>query len=124
MVNICTDETKIQDATNSVLIKADDKKNCTCELHVTNQDKDITVIIQKYGPVASSSPSAYGCGLILKFKIGDTNWNAECIVDNATISMTITNSQSITITSISVDGILEQNEGYCIVIRKGTYMIK
>lgn len=123
VVNICTDETKIQDA-NSVLIKADDKKNCTCELHLTDQDKDVTVIIQKYGPVASSSPSTYGCGLIVEFEIGETDWNAQCIVDNATISMTITNNHFMKITSFSVNGTLKQNEGYCFEMRKGTYMIK
>ncbi|CAC5426590.1 unnamed protein product [Mytilus coruscus] len=121
VVDICADETKSQDATNSVLIKADKKQNCKCELHVENQDQDVQVSIKKYALESSSSPSELGCGLVMKFKIKDRNWEAQCKVDNNNISMIITMSHVMTIRSLTVNGTLNPNEGYCIEIRKATY---
>lgn len=121
MVNICTDESKVQDTTKSVLIKADVKQNCTCEVHVANQSHDVTVNIQKFDRRPSSSPSRYGCGLILKFQYRIDSWTAKCVVDNRSISMKIPINNVMLIQSISVDGNLEPNEGFCIEILKGIY---
>lgn len=121
VVEICTDETKMQDATNSVLIKADDKQNCRCDLQVENQNQDVKVYIRKYAQEASSSPSELGCGLILRFEIKDNNWDAQCEIDNNRISMIIKLNTVMTIKSESVNGTLQPNEGYCIEIKKGTF---
>ncbi|CAC5361854.1 unnamed protein product [Mytilus coruscus] len=121
VVDICADETESQDATNSVLIKADKKQNCKCKLHVENQDQDVQVIIEKYALESSSSPSELGCGLVMKFQITDRNWETQCIVDNNNISMIITMSHVMTIRSLTVNGTLNPNEGYCIEIRKAIY---
>ncbi|CAC5426589.1 unnamed protein product [Mytilus coruscus] len=119
VVSICTDETKIQDVSNIVILKADSRQNCTCQLSVFNQDKTITVNIQRYNQENSSSPSDYGCGLILKFGIGgDLFWDAQCKVDNIIISKLIKIYDKVTIRSFTVNGMLEPNEGYCIEIRK------
>lgn len=120
VVNICTDDIKIEDLSNSVIIKADSRKNCTCELSVINQDKVIPVIIQRFAQKRSSSPSEYGCGLILLFVIGTVRfWDAQCVVDNTSISKMITVNDVMTIRSFAVSGMLKPNEGYCIEIRKG-----
>lgn len=119
MVNICTTETKIQDNSNTVLIKADSRQNCTCEMSIINQDQDISVNIQRFGSQISSSPSNSQCGLILNFSFrNDTFWIAQCDVDNSIISKTITNNSVMTIRSLTVNGNLEQNEGFCIEFKK------
>lgn len=122
VVNICEDETKIQDASNSILIKADSMQNCTCELLVVNQNETIELLIQRYGQETSSSPSDFGCGLILYFdNNGQGFWEAQCKVSNASFSTMIGFENVITIQSVSVRGALKPNEGYCIEMRKGTY---
>ncbi|XP_052088359.1 uncharacterized protein LOC127725439 [Mytilus californianus] len=119
VINICTDDIKIHDLSDKVIIKADSRQNCTCELYVINQDKAITVIIKKFGQERSSSPSAYGCGLILTFDIRLVRfWEAACKVDN-NISTLIAINDVMTIKSMAVNGMLEPNEGYCIEIKKG-----
>ncbi|CAC5397634.1 unnamed protein product [Mytilus coruscus] len=123
VVNICTKETKFQDASNTVLIKADSTQNCSCELSIINQDHAVTVYIQKFGQEISSSPTQYGCGLILHFGDDvfnfedDIFWIANCVVDNAIINRTINQGKVIRIRSWTVTGNLKQNEGYCIEIR-------
>ncbi|CAC5426597.1 unnamed protein product [Mytilus coruscus] len=123
VVNICKDDTKIQDMSNSVLIKANTTENCTCKLYVTNQDQDIAVNIQKYGQQKSSSPSHFGCGLVLEFEIrGNTFWESQCIVENRIITISITNNDEMAIRSIAVNGTLKPDEGYCIEIRKASHV--
>lgn len=123
VVNICTANTTLQDNhTNSVLIKADNMKNCTCELSVLNQTRTVTVDMQKFGHETSSSPLDFNCGLTLEFYIGnDTIWSAQCKVDDIFISKNITINNKITIRSMTVSGTLKYNEGYCIEMKKGTY---
>lgn len=122
VVNICEDETKIQDASNSILIKADSMQNCTCELLVVNQHEAVKLLVHRYGQETSSSPSEYGCGLILYFYNNDQSfWEAQCKVSNASFSTIIELENVITIQSVSVSGDLKPNEGYCIEMRKGTY---
>ncbi|CAG2207272.1 unnamed protein product [Mytilus edulis] len=122
VVNMCEDETKIQDASNSILIKADSMQNCTCELLVVNQNETIELLIQRYGQETSSSPSDFGCGLILYFdNNGQSFWEAQCKVSNASFSTMIGFENVITIQSVSVRGALKPNEGYCIEMRKASY---
>ncbi|XP_052088357.1 uncharacterized protein LOC127725436 [Mytilus californianus] len=120
VVNICTDDTKQQDDSESVLVKANTMQNCTCELSVINQDKAISVYMQRFGQKTSSSPSAYGCGLLLGFGIGSNYrvWEAQCVVGNSVILDSIPINDTMTITSITVNGTLKDNEGYCIEIKK------
>ncbi|XP_052088351.1 uncharacterized protein LOC127725435 isoform X2 [Mytilus californianus] len=120
VVNICTDDTKKQDNSESVLVKANTMRNCTCELSVVNQDKAIPVNMQRFGQKTSSSPLAYGCGLLLRFGKRSNNrfWEAQCVVDNSVILNSIQINETMTITSITVNGTLNDNEGYCIEIKK------
>lgn len=67
MVNLCTDGTKQQDVSDSVLINSNTMQNSTCELSVINQEKNNTSKMQRFDQKKSSSPSGYGCGLILMF---------------------------------------------------------
>lgn len=123
MINICTNGTQFQNDNNSVLIKADTTRNCTCKLSVINQDKEIVVNMQAFGEKESSSPLDYGCGLIMEFetKYGIV-WEAQCKVEyNGSISTSIEFNDKMTIRSLSVAGTLKPNEGYCIEIKKGTY---
>lgn len=126
VVNICTPDTKQQDNSGSVLIKANTTQNCTCELSVINQKKDISVIIQKFDQRTSSSPIAYGCGLILKFGVGtNTNiWEAQCVVNNSGVTTSIKFNNKMTIKSFTVNGTLKENEGYCIQVKKGIHYLK
>ncbi|CAC5426591.1 unnamed protein product [Mytilus coruscus] len=121
VVNICTDDTTIQDASNTVIIKADLKQNCTCKLSAINQDKAIIVNFQRYNQETSSSPSHYGCGLILKFGSIERMWEAQCIVDDSIVLYTLAINGEMTIRSLTVNGTLKQNEGYCIEIRNGVH---
>ncbi|XP_052088353.1 hepatitis A virus cellular receptor 1-like isoform X5 [Mytilus californianus] len=120
VVNICTDDTKQQDNSESVLVKANTMQNCTCELSVINQDKAIPVYMQRFGQKKSSSPSAYGCGLLLRFGTRSHYrlWEAQCVVGNSVILNSIPINDTMTITSITVNGTLNDNEGYCIEIKK------
>ncbi|CAC5426592.1 unnamed protein product [Mytilus coruscus] len=95
-------------------------QNCTCELSVINQDKAIPVHMQRFGQKKSSSPSAYGCGLLLRFGIRSHYrvWEAQCVVGNSVILNSIPINDTMTITSITVNGTLNDNEGYCIEIKK------
>lgn len=78
------------------------------------------VHFQKYNQETSSSPSHYGCGLILQFGIIDRIWEAQCIVgDNIYVSSTLAFNGEMTIRSLTVTGTLKQNEEYCIEIRNG-----
>lgn len=120
MINICTNDTRFQNESSSFLIKADTILNCSCKLSVIDQENDIKVTIQRYDQRKSSSPSTYGCGLILMFDIeGNAFWEAHCLVDNIIVSQSITINDVMTIRSLTVYGTLKQNEGYCIEIRKG-----
>ncbi|CAC5426598.1 unnamed protein product [Mytilus coruscus] len=120
VVNICTDDTKQQDNSESVLVNANTMRNCTCELSVINQDKAITVYMQRFGQKTSSSPLDYGCGLLLRFGKGSNArfWEAQCVVGNSIIFDSIPINDTITITSITVNGTLNDDEGYCIEIKK------
>ncbi|XP_052088360.1 uncharacterized protein LOC127725440 [Mytilus californianus] len=117
VVNICTDDTTIQDASNTVIIKADLRQNCTCKLSVINQDKAVIVNFQRYNQETSSSPSHYGCGLILTFGSIESIWEAQCIVDDSIFLYTLAINGEMTIRSLTVNGTLKKNEGYCIEIR-------
>ena len=116
-------DTKQQDNSDSVLIKANTTQNCTCEISVIDQNKAISVVIQKFDQRKSSSPSDYGCGLILKFDIGtDKNiWEAQCLVNNSGVIKSIQVNNKMTIKSFTVDGNLKKNEGYCIQVKKGIF---
>lgn len=104
VVNICTDDIKIEDLNNRVIIKADSRKNCTCELSVINQVQVIPVNIQRFAQERSSSPSDYGCGLILSFVIGTVRfWEAPCLVDDTIISHMITINNVMTVKSWAVN---------------------
>lgn len=69
----------------------------------------------------NSSPSRYGCGLILEINIRFKSWTAQRVVDKSNILMKIPINDVLIIQSISVDGNFEPNEGYCIEILKGIY---
>lgn len=100
-------------------------QNCTCELSVINQNESVKVNMQKFDQEESSSPSAYGCGLLLHFVIGiDIIWEAACIIDTPVISNSIKPNGKMIIMSLTVNGTLKDNEGYCIEIKKGMYVYK
>ncbi|CAC5397637.1 unnamed protein product [Mytilus coruscus] len=116
VVNICTKDTIFQEASNTFFKKADSTQNCTCELSIINQDHAVTVNIQNFCQEISSSPTQYGCRLILYFG-DDPFWIANCVVDNTIIARLIDQGKVMTIRSWTVTGNLQQNEGYCFEIR-------
>lgn len=119
MVDICIDGTRIQDASNTVLVKAVARQNCTCELSIINQNRSIGVNIERYKTLKSSRPSNSDCGLVLDFYFGsDLLWEANCSIDNI-FATSINMNNVMTIRSMTVNGMLKSNEGYCVGIKRG-----
>lgn len=119
VVNICKKETVFEDNSNTLLVKSDKRQNCTCELSLTDQNQTITINFQRFGSKISSYPSSPHCGLILKFSVGNNLFGeANCVGVNS-VSKPIVKKDIMTIRSVTVNGTLQVDHGYCIEIKKG-----
>ncbi|CAC5398204.1 unnamed protein product [Mytilus coruscus] len=94
------------------------RQNCTCKLSLNDQDQSFTIKFQRFNDQLNSIPSNADCGLILTFSIGqDIFGDANCF-GVSSVSKLIVKKDVMTIRSMAVNGTLQEDEGYCIEIRK------
>ncbi|XP_052088358.1 uncharacterized protein LOC127725438 [Mytilus californianus] len=94
------------------------RQNCTCELSLTDQNQTITIYFQRFNNQISSVPSNSDCGLNLKFSVGQDIFGGANCFGVIYVSKPIVKKNVITITSMTLNGTLHDNEGYCIEIKK------
>ncbi|CAC5361851.1 unnamed protein product [Mytilus coruscus] len=99
------------------LLKADSRRNCTCELSVLNHNGQPQVEYSKYGNFTSSHPADFKCGLVLTFGTKTNIFRTvECIFGSS-FSSPISIDKKVFISAFAVEGDLSKDKGYCIEIK-------